>query len=161
GAVEAAREAGFEDIISIDVGGTSADVCLTRGGRPEVTVEGRVGGLPMELPMLDVHTIGAGGGSIATITGAGGLTVGPGSAGAEPGPACYGRGGVEPTVTDANLFLGRLVAEHFLGGRMHLDADAASRALHAVAVQLGLDDTAFAEGVLAVVNANMADAMRT
>jgi N-methylhydantoinase A len=112
------------------------------------------------MPLVDIHTIGAGGGSIAWLE-AGGLRVGPQSAGAMPGPACYGRGGSEPTVTDANLFLGRLAAQYFLGGRMSLDGAAAERALHPVATEIGLDDIAFAEGVLAIVNANMADAMRT
>jgi N-methylhydantoinase A len=160
GAVETAREAGFDDIISIDVGGTSADVCLTRGGRPEVTVEGRVGGFPMELPMLDVHTIGAGGGSIAWITGAGGLAVGPRSAGAEPGPACYGHGGREPTVTDANLILGRLPS-HLLGGEIALDVEAATRAIEEqVARPLGLSLIDAAAGIVAIANNNMIGAIR-
>ena len=161
GAVAIAGEAGYPDVISIDVGGTSADVCLTRAGRPEVTLEGRVGGYPMELPMLDVHTIGAGGGSIAWITGAGGLAVGPRSAGADPGPACYGRGGLEPTVTDANLILGRLPA-HLLGGEIALDLEAARRALEErIARPLGLGLTEAAEGIIAIVNNNMIGAIRT
>jgi N-methylhydantoinase A len=160
GAVAAAREAGFADVISIDVGGTSADVCLTRGGRPEVTVEGRVGGFPMELPMLDVHTIGAGGGSIATVTPSGGLAVGPRSAGAEPGPACYGRGGQEPTVTDANLVLGRLPTG-LLGGEIALDVDAARTAIDEhVARPLGLTVIEAAEGIIAIVNSAMVGAIR-
>src|SRR5207247_5145692 len=108
----------------------------------------------------DIHTIGAGGGSIAWLE-AGGLRVGPQSAGAVPGPACYGRGATEPTVTDANLFLGRLDPDYFLGGRMHLDEAAAAAALQPIARELALDEAALAEGILAIVNANMADAMRT
>ncbi len=125
-----------------------------------MSTETELEGLPVLMPLVDIHTIGAGGGSIAWLE-AGGLRVGPQSAGAMPGPACYGRGGSEPTVTDANLFLGRLAAQYFLGGRMSLDGAAAERALHSVAAEIGLDDIAFAEGVLAIVNANMADAMRT
>lgn len=160
GAVALARAAGFADIISIDVGGTSADVCLTRGGRPESTSEGKVGGLPMELPMLDIHTIGAGGGSIAWLTGAGGLAVGPRSAGAAPGPACYGRGGTEPTVTDANLLLGRL-PEALLGGEILLDVKAARRSIaEHVAHPLGMEVTQAAEGIIAIVNNNMLGAIR-
>lgn len=160
GALAAARRAGFDDIITIDVGGTSADVCLTRGGRPEITSEGRVGNFPMELPMLDVHTIGAGGGSIAAVTGAGGLTIGPRSAGAEPGPVCYGRGGIEPTVTDANLVLGRLPAS-LLGGEIALDVAAAGRAIEErIGRPLGLDLTEAADGIIAIANNNMIGAIR-
>ncbi|MGD9893850.1 MAG: hydantoinase/oxoprolinase family protein [Dehalococcoidia bacterium] len=161
GAVAAARAAGFEDIISIDVGGTSADVCLTRNGQPEITVEGRVGGWPMELPMLDIHTIGAGGGSIASVTPSGGLAVGPRSAGAEPGPACYGSGGAEPTVTDANLVLGRLPA-HLLGGEIALNVDLARQAIEThIAHPLGLSLTDAAAGIIAIVDNAMIGAIRT
>ncbi|HLZ70076.1 MAG TPA: hydantoinase/oxoprolinase family protein [Dehalococcoidia bacterium] len=161
GAVAAARAAGYVDVISIDVGGTSADVCLTRGGWPETTTEGRVGGFPMEVPMLDVQTIGAGGGSIAWLTSAGGLAVGPRSAGAEPGPACYGRGGTEPTVTDANLLLGRLPA-YLLGGELALDAEAARRAIETtIAAPLGLSAIEAAEGILAIADNAMLGAIRT
>src|SRR5499426_248491 len=102
GAVSVARAAGFGDLVSIDVGGTSADICLVRGSRPEITKDGMIGPFPLKLPMLDIHTIGAGGGSIASVSAAGRLSVGPRSAGAEPGPVCYGRGGAEPTVPDAH-----------------------------------------------------------
>jgi N-methylhydantoinase A len=112
------------------------------------------------MPLVDIHTIGAGGGSLAWLE-AGGLRVGPQSAGADPGPACYGRGGTEPTVTDANLHLGRLDSGYFLGGRMALDEHAAEKALARIGLQLGLDVAEFAEGVLAIINARMADAMRT
>ncbi len=161
GAVAAAQAAGFADVISIDVGGTSADICLTRGGRPEVTAEGRVGGFPMEVPMLDVQTIGAGGGSVAWLTSAGGLAVGPRSAGAEPGPACYGRGGTEPTVTDANLVLGRLPAQ-LLGGELALDLAAARRTIEEqIAAPLGLDVIEAAEGIIAIADNAMLGAIRT
>ena len=123
-------------------------------------METELEGLPVLMSLVDIHTIGAGGGSLAWLE-AGGLRVGPQSAGADPGPACYGRGGTQPTVTDANLFLGRLDPGYFLGGRMSLDEEAAQRALHSIGPQVGLDDAAFAEGMLAIINAKMADAMRT
>jgi len=129
-------------------------------GKPTVSTETELEGLPVLMPLVDIHTIGAGGGSIAWLE-AGGLRVGPQSAGATPGPACYGRGGTDPTVTDANLYLGRLDPEYFLGGRMRLDEEAAAKALRSIATQLGIEEAAFAEGMLAIVNANMADAMRT
>lgn len=160
GGAALSRATGRPNVLCVDMGGTSFDLSLIVDGKPTVSTETELQGLPVLMALVDIHTIGAGGGSIAWLE-AGGLRVGPQSAGAVPGPACYGRGGTEPTVTDANLFLGRLVPEHFLGGRMHLDADAAARALHSVGARIGLDDTAFAEGVLAIVNANMADAMRT
>jgi len=148
------------NLLCIDMGGTSFDLSLIVDGRPTVSTETELEGLPILMPLVDIHTIGAGGGSLAWLE-AGGLRVGPQSAGAVPGPACYGRGGTQPTVTDANLHLGRLDPEFFLGGRMHLDADAAAGALSAIGSELGLDDATFAEGMLAIVNANMADAMRT
>jgi N-methylhydantoinase A len=148
------------NLLCIDMGGTSFDLSLIIDGRPTVSTETDLEGLPILMPLVDIHTIGAGGGSLAWLE-AGGLRVGPQSAGAMPGPACYGRGGTQPTVTDANLFLGRLDPEFFLGGRMRLDDAAAARAVRLVARQIGLDDTALAEGMLAIVNANMADAMRT
>ena len=108
------------------MGGTSTDVALV-DGEPRLTHEGRIAGYPVAVPMVDMHTIGAGGGSIARLDPGGALLVGPESAGAAPGPACYGRGGSDPTVTDANLVLGRLLPDAFLGGRMELDAAAAAR----------------------------------
>ncbi|HZT16055.1 MAG TPA: hydantoinase/oxoprolinase family protein [Gaiellaceae bacterium] len=160
GGAALSRLTGRPNLLCVDMGGTSFDLSLIVDGSPTVSTETELEGLPVLMPLVDIHTIGAGGGSIAWLE-AGGLRVGPQSAGADPGPACYGRGGTEPTVTDANLFLGRLDPQYFLGGRMRLDADAARRALRPVAAELGLDDTSFAEGVLAIVNANMADAMRT
>jgi N-methylhydantoinase A len=152
--------AGFADVISVDVGGTSADVCLIQGGEAAVTVEGRVGAWPVPVPMIDIHTIGAGGGSIARVTDDGTLTVGPESAGAVPGPACYGTGGEAPTVTDAHLVLGRIPA-HLLGGEMPLDVERARRAIEErVARPLGLPLEAAACGILDIVNNNMVGAIR-
>jgi N-methylhydantoinase A len=150
----------FADVISVDVGGTSADVCLIQGGEATLTVEGRVGAWPLPVPMIDIHTIGAGGGSIARVTDDGTLTVGPESAGAVPGPACYGAGGEEPTVTDAHLVLGRIPA-HLLGGEMPLDVERARRAVEErVARPLGLGLEAAACGILDIVNNNMVGAIR-
>jgi len=152
--------AGFGDLISVDVGGTSADVCLIRAGEAEVTNEGRVGAWPLHVPMIDIHTIGAGGGSIARVTEDGTLTVGPESAGAQPGPVCYDAGGEEPTVTDAHLVLGR-IPPHLLGGEMPLDVERARRAIEErVARPLGLPVAAAAQGILDIVNNNMVGALR-
>ena len=152
--------AGFEDLISVDVGGTSADVCMIRGGEAEITVEGTVGAWPLHLPMIDIHTIGAGGGSIARVADDGTLTVGPESAGAEPGPACYGAGGEEPTVTDAHLVLGR-ISSHLVGGEIALDVERSRRAIEErVARPLGLSLEAAADGILDIVNNNMVGAIR-
>ncbi len=161
GAVSVARAAGFGDVISIDVGGTSADICLVRDGRPEITKDGMIGPFPLKLPILDIHTIGAGGGSIAAVSAAGRLTVGPRSAGAEPGPVCYGRGGAEPTVTDAHLVLGR-IPPALLGGELPLDAAAARAAtLARVGRPLGLDVDAAAAGIVEIIDNAMARAIRT
>jgi N-methylhydantoinase A/oxoprolinase/acetone carboxylase beta subunit len=149
----AAAANGFADAITFDMGGTSTDVCLVRGAAPEPAPSRLVAGFPIRLPSLDVHTIGAGGGSIARIDPGGALSVGPQSAGAVPGPACYGRGGVLPTVTDADLVLGRIPADHPFPGLGVLDVDAARTALRRADV-----DSA---GVVAVVNAAMEQAVRT
>jgi N-methylhydantoinase A len=159
GAVSVARAAGFKDIISIDVGGTSADICLVRDGRPEITKDGTIGPFPLKLPMIDINTIGAGGGSIAAASG-GRLTVGPRSAGAEPGPVCYGRGGAEPTVTDAHLVLGR-IPEALLGGEIPLDVKAARAAIETKIgrpLKLGVEEAA--AGILEIVDNTMARAIR-
>jgi N-methylhydantoinase A len=148
------------NLLCVDMGGTSFDLSLIVNGKPNVSTETELESLPILMPLVDIHTIGAGGGSLAWLE-AGALRVGPQSAGADPGPACYGRGGTAPTVTDANLFLKRLDPAYFLGGRMRLDEKAAARAIHETATQVGLDDVAFAEGMLAIINAKMADAMRT
>ncbi|MBI2350368.1 MAG: hydantoinase/oxoprolinase family protein, partial [Deltaproteobacteria bacterium] len=123
--------AGIKNIITFDMGGTSCDVALIHEGNPVITTQGRINQRPISLPMLDIHTVSAGGGTIARSDAVGGLQVGPDSAGADPGPICYGYGGKEVTITDANLVLGVLNADHFLGGRMKLDRDAAVRAIRA------------------------------
>ncbi len=152
--------AGYRNLITIDIGGTSADICLIKDGVPGTTTGARIGEWPMPLPMIDIHTIGAGGGSIASISPSSGLTVGPRSAGAEPGPVAYGRGGTEPTVTDAHLTLGHLPA-HLLDGRLALDREAAAKAVNdKVAKPLGLGLEAAARGILAVIDNNMVGAIR-
>ena len=148
GAALLARRAGFENAISFDMGGTSTDVSLIVGGRASLIAEREVGGLPLRLPAVDLHTVGAGGGSIVWLDSGGAVRVGPESAGADPGPACYGHGGTRPTVTDANLLLGRLPA--VLAGGIELDADAADRAFD------GIDPA----DALEVVNAEMLRALR-
>jgi N-methylhydantoinase A/oxoprolinase/acetone carboxylase beta subunit len=149
---ETALANGFADAVTFDMGGTSTDVCLVQGGVPEPAPGRVVGGFPIRLPSLDVHTIGAGGGSIASIDPGGALVVGPESAGADPGPACYGRGGERPTVTDANLVAGRIPADAELPELGRLELDAAVKALDRAGVT--------ADGVLQVVNANMGRALR-
>lgn len=163
GAYTVAQRAGFTRIITFDMGGTSTDVALINGALP-LTSESHVGGLPVRLPSLDIHTVGAGGGSIARVDAGGALRVGPQSAGADPGPACYGRGTL-PTVTDANLLLGRLQADHFLGGRMTLDVERARAAFMALArdlfgTQNPGDEQRAALGVVRVANALMERAIR-
>ena len=160
GAAFAAERSGVRDFVSLDMGGTSNDVALVRDGAPLTTAEGAIGPYPVRTPMVDVSTIGAGGGSIAWIDRAGGLRVGPRSAGAEPGPACYARGGDQATVTDASLVLGYLNPERFAGGLLPLDVGAARRALGVVAQRLGLDVVAAAAGIHRVINARMADQIR-
>jgi N-methylhydantoinase A len=160
GAKVAAERSGVRDFVSLDMGGTSNDVAVVRGGEPLIAAEGSIGPYPVRTPMVDVNTIGAGGGSIAWIDGAGGLRVGPRSAGADPGPACYGRGGDQATVTDANVLLGYLNPARFAGGLMTLDVAAAERAVGLVARRLGLDTMAAAAGIHRVINARMADQIR-
>ncbi len=160
GAAFVARRAGFDKIITFDMGGTSSDVAVCIGGVPEVTRETRVAAFPVRAPAINVETIGAGGGSIANVSEVtGGLRVGPESAGAQPGPACYGRGGELPTVTDANLVLGHLPAT-LLGGDMPLERDAAIRAHEPLAAQLGVDVHRAAQAVIDIVNGNMLGALR-
>src|SRR5437899_642297 len=159
GARDVADACGIKDIITVDIGGTSADICLIRNGEIALTQHGHVGDWPLPFPMVDMVTIGAGGGSIARVAD-GTLTVGPQSAGADPGPAAYGRGGQQATVTDAHVVLGHLPAE-LLGGRMTLDATAARRAIERqVAQPLGLSPEAAARGVLAIIDNNMMGALR-
>jgi N-methylhydantoinase A len=150
-----ARSAGYPDALAFDMGGTSTDVCLIRGGRPAVSAAASIGGLPFQTPAVDIHTVGAGGGSIAAVDAGGALQVGPRSAGARPGPACYGHGGTEPTVTDAHAALGHLDPARELGGGLRLDLDAATAALDRL--------PASAEGgfgIVRVVRATMVRALR-
>jgi N-methylhydantoinase A len=163
GAVGAAfigKSAGYCDVIGVDIGGTSADISLIQGAEPSLTTRGRIGDWPLGLPIVDIRTIGAGGGSIARVSGSGALMVGPESAGAQPGPACYGRGGTEPTVTDAHLVLGHL-PPYLLAGDFKLDVEAARRAVATrIAEPLGMDLLAAARGILAIVNHHMVGALR-
>jgi N-methylhydantoinase A len=155
-----ARASGDGDALGFDMGGTSCDVCVVEGGQVRRSDGRKVDGRPIQLPMVDVHTVGAGGGSIGWRDGGGALRVGPRSAGAEPGPACYGRGGAEPTVTDANLVLGNLAADSRLAGDVALDAAAAEAALDRLAAGLGLDRLRTAAGIVRVANQEMVRAMR-
>jgi N-methylhydantoinase A len=163
GAVGASLLAGAcdeENVLGLDMGGTSCDVCVVEGGGVRRTDSRRIGGRVIQLPMVDVHTVGAGGGSIGWRDPGGALRVGPRSAGADPGPACYGRGGAEPTVTDANLLLGNLAADSTLAGGVALDVEAARAAVGSLADSLGLDELATAEGIVRVANQEMARALR-
>jgi N-methylhydantoinase A len=149
------------NIIVVDMGGTSFDVTLIDNGSYETTTEGEVGGYRVALPVIDIHTIGAGGGSIAHIDKGGLLKVGPESAGANPGPACYDNGGTKPTVTDANLLLGYLSADYFLGGEVRLDKEAAQKVIQeGVSDVLDMDPIVASYGIHKLTNANMADAIR-
>ncbi len=155
-----AAEHGFSDIITADMGGTSFDVSLIQNGEAVVTSDNEIGGHHVGVPMLDIHTIGAGGGSIAHVDAGGILHVGPASAGAEPGPACYGRGGTEPTVTDADLVLGYIAPSSFHGGEMMLDAVAAEAAIRLrVAEPLGMDTVTAANGIYRLANSLMSGAV--
>lgn len=155
------RRCGEPNLITVDMGGTSYDVSLIRDGRPAVTTNAWISRYRVAVPMLDIHTIGAGGGSVAWVDSGGALHVGPRSAGAVPGPACYGRRGEEPTVTDANLLLGFLDPETFLGGEMKLDRRAAERAVERkVARALNMDPVQAAFGIFRIVNHNMANGIR-
>ncbi|MGH7176395.1 MAG: hydantoinase/oxoprolinase family protein [Tepidisphaeraceae bacterium] len=155
-----ARCVGVSDAISYDMGGTSTDVAGIVNGEPQWTSSTVIDGLHIGLPMFDVHTIGAGGGSVAWLDAGGALRVGPRSAGASPGPACYGRGGTEPTVTDANLVLGRIDSRTFLDGAMPLDATAAHRAVQSIADRLGMSLISTALGIVRVVEAGMCRAIQ-
>src|SRR5438034_4136008 len=168
GALYVAVRAGFENVVAFDMGGTSTDVALSERGQPTIErqtevpygwgLPGEV--IPIKVPSVNVRSVGAGGGSIAhvpEVTGA--LRVGPQSAGADPGPACYGKGGTEPTVTDANVIVGHL-PPRLLGGEMQLDEEAAKTAVARIGDQLGLDLHQAAEGILDIVNENMAGALR-
>ncbi len=158
GAYAISQQAGFNKLLTFDMGGTSTDVALI-DGQIQVTSEASVGGHPIGIPIIDIHTVGSGGGSIAQVDAGGALRVGPESAGADPGPACYGKGDF-PTVTDANLVLGRLSSEYFLGGEMPLDVPAAQQALTRLGQSLNLSAQQTALGVIQVANAHMERALR-
>jgi N-methylhydantoinase A len=166
GARYVAEAAGYTDIITFDMGGTSTDVSLCAGD-VQITTESEIGGMPIRIPVIDIHTVGSGGGSIAAVDAGGALRVGPQSAGADPGPICYGRGGQQPTVTDANLVLGRLAPDHFLGGQMALDYVGSEAALARLALTGGISTQpglspaqSAALGVVEIVNAHMERALR-
>ncbi|HEX6894769.1 MAG TPA: hydantoinase/oxoprolinase family protein, partial [Bryobacteraceae bacterium] len=158
GALETGRLAGFQRILGFDMGGTSTDVSLCDGA-PRETMEASIDGFPVRVPMLDIHTVGAGGGSIARVDEGGLLRVGPESAGADPGPACYGAG-ERPTVTDAHVVLGRIAADQLIGGEMHLDVARAAAAVDSIARPLKISRIAAAAGIVRVANANMERAIR-
>jgi N-methylhydantoinase A len=159
GAALIAQVAGFDRVLTCDGGGTSTDVSVVVDGEPTLTTEGTVGAFPSKIPMIDVVTVGAGGGSIAWLSPEGALKVGPHSAGADPGPLCYGRGGTDVTITDAHVVLGR-IPPHLLGGEIPLDADAARRGIERLAAELGLEPEAAAAGVLEISAWNQANALR-
>ena len=152
--------ANFKNLITIDIGGTSFDVALVRESNPIISREGKVCGYPLRVPMIDVNTIGAGGGSIAWLDAGGGLHVGPQSAGAEPGPACYGLGGEDATDTDASVVLGYLNPDYFAGGEIPLDKSAAAKAIERIAKRLGMDIPNCAFGIHKILNSKMADEIR-
>lgn len=158
GAAVIGKQSDHEKLISFDMGGTSTDVALIDGQLP-LTTESTIAGYPVKVPMIDIHTVGAGGGSIARLDRGGSLQVGPESAGADPGPICYGKG-EELTVTDANLFLGRLIPEHFLGGGMQLQTEKVRQKMTTFAAQLDIEPVALAEGILAVANSAMEGAIK-
>ncbi len=159
GAARVAKSAGYERIITFDMGGTSSDVSLCDGA-PAVTTESTISGLPIKVPVIDIHTVGAGGGSIASVDAGGALRVGPESAGADPGPICYGRHGTAVTVTDANLYLGRIASTQFLGGRLSLDVARSRAHLETFAAALGVRPNRAAEGILKVADATMERAIK-
>jgi N-methylhydantoinase A len=160
GATRQAGRSGFTDLVTLDMGGTSTDVCLVTSGRAELTSEFTIEGLPVRSPVIDIHTVGAGGGSIVWLDDGGMLRAGPQSAGADPGPACYGRGGEAPTITDAHLIRGTLRSEAFLGGKMRIDAAAARRAFEPIATALGMSIEAAAESAIRLADANIVRAIQ-
>src|SRR5882672_6831084 len=156
----ACRMTAFQNIITFDMGGTSCDVALIRDGEPSIASRGKIEGRDLALPMMDINTVSAGGGTIADVDRFGALRVGPQSAGAKPGPACYGRGGEMATITDCNLVLGHLSEDNFLGGQMRLDPERARQAVKKVADPLGIDPVAAAEGVVRVIEVKMEEAIK-
>lgn len=159
GAHQIAKTAGYDKIITFDMGGTSTDVSLCDGGI-SMTTESTISGLPIKVPLIDIHTVGAGGGSIAFIDSGGALRVGPESAGADPGPICYGNNGNEITVTDANLFLGRILPSLFLGGRMSLASDVTRQCINKFSNHIGLSAHETADGILKIANSAMERAIK-
>ncbi|MBM3492214.1 MAG: hydantoinase/oxoprolinase family protein [Alphaproteobacteria bacterium] len=160
GAVRKAGLSGYRDLITFDMGGTSTDVCLVAGGKPDLSTETEVDGLPIRTPVLDIVSVGAGGGSIVWRDDGGMLRVGPRSAGAEPGPACYGRGGTQPTITDAHMIRGSIRTEAFLGGRMRVDAAASRAAFAALAGELGSSLETLADHAVRIADANIVRAIQ-
>ena len=162
GAAETASSVALDGLVTFDMGGTSSDVSLVRDGEIAQTTDAEINDRPLKTPMVDVETVGAGGGSIAWVDAGNALRVGPASTGADPGPACYGRGGTDPTVTDATVVLGYIGASSALGGELSVDDEAAEEALSSLAAEAGLDDARHAaRGVYSVANANMARAIRS
>ena len=159
GAYQIAKTTGYNQIITFDMGGTSTDVSLCNNGI-SLTTESTISGLPIKVPLIDIHTVGAGGGSIATVDAGGALRVGPESAGADPGPICYGNNGEDITVTDANLYLGRIAATQFLGGAMSLEVDKPRGHIEKFAARLGIPPLQAADGILKVANAAMERAIK-
>ncbi len=160
GALRQVGRSGFRDLVTFDMGGTSTDVCLVENGRPSLSSETEIDGLPIRTPVLDIVTVGAGGGSIAWVDDGGMLRVGPRSAGAAPGPACYGRGGTEPTTTDAHIAIGTIRPGAFLGGKMTLDGEAARRSFADVAARFSMSVEAAADSALRLANANIVRAIQ-
>lgn len=160
GAIRQAALAGFKELITLDMGGTSTDVCVVTGGKADLSSETEVDGLPIRTPALDIVTVGAGGGSIIWIDDGGMLRIGPRSAGADPGPACYARGGLEPAITDAHVVRGSIRPEAFLGGAMHIDSAAAHSALTPLAESLDMSLEAFADSAIRVADANIVRAIQ-
>ena len=156
----ACRMTGCQNIITFDMGGTSCDVALIKDGEPAIASRGKIEGRDLAVPMMDINTVSAGGGTIAKVDRFGELEVGPESAGAVPGPACYGRGGTAPTITDCNLVLGYLGEDNFLGGRMRLDRAQALAAVERVAKPLALDAVAAAEGIVRIIDVKMEEAIK-
>jgi N-methylhydantoinase A len=156
----AGEQSHLQNVITLDMGGTSCDVALVKEGKPLLSREGRITRYPLRIPMVDVNTVGAGGGSLAWIDSSGGLRVGPQSAGADPGPACYGRGGDAPTVTDASVVLGYLNPDYFAGGELALQVEAAHRVMDRMATQLQMTPVELAAGMHRIINARMADEIR-
>ena len=160
GAIRQAERSGFRDLVTLDMGGTSTDVCLVRDGVPTLTTDAEIDGLPIRTPVLDIVTVGAGGGSIVWRDDGGMLRVGPRSAGADPGPACYRRGGTDPTITDAHLVRGTVLADTFLGGRMEVDAALARESFGALSERLGRDVEQIADDALRVAEHNIVRAIQ-